>query len=59
LQFCILFSVKSEVNHSFSALILTSRHATMQVHFLRYLNKLHSDDYFAALDNLLRYFDYR
>lgn len=31
----------------------------MQVHFLRYLNKLHSDDYFAALDNLLRYFDYR
>ncbi|AAF24811.1 F12K11.7 [Arabidopsis thaliana] len=50
--------VKSEVNHSFSALILTSRHATMQVHFLRYLNKLHSDDYFAALDNLLRYFDY-
>ncbi|KAF3497458.1 hypothetical protein DY000_02058150, partial [Brassica cretica] len=32
--------------------------AMMQVHFLRYLNKLHSDDYFAALDNLLRYFDY-
>ncbi|WZZ83922.1 hypothetical protein YC2023_104494 [Brassica napus] len=30
-----------------------------RVHFLRYLNKLHSDDYFAALDNLLRYFDYR
>nr|BAD44129.1 unnamed protein product [Arabidopsis thaliana] len=29
-----------------------------RVHFLRYLNKLHSDDYFAALDNLLRYFDY-
>ena len=33
--------------------------AMMQVHFLRYLNKLHSDDYFAALENLLRYFDYR
>ncbi|CAF2314953.1 unnamed protein product [Brassica napus] len=29
-----------------------------RVHFLRYLNKLHSDDYFAALENLLRYFDY-
>ncbi|KAL0884534.1 hypothetical protein Bca101_008515 [Brassica carinata] len=29
-----------------------------RVHFLRYLNKLHSDDYVAALDNLLRYFDY-
>ncbi|CAA7026406.1 unnamed protein product [Microthlaspi erraticum] len=29
-----------------------------RVHFLRYLNKLHSEDYFAALDNLLRYFDY-
>ncbi|XP_024008130.1 anaphase-promoting complex subunit 5 isoform X2 [Eutrema salsugineum] len=29
-----------------------------RVHFLRYLNKLHSDDYFSALDNLLRYFDY-
>lgn len=30
-----------------------------RVHFLRYLNSLYHDDYFAALDNLHRYFDYR
>ncbi|KAK7809558.1 anaphase-promoting complex subunit 5, partial [Quercus suber] len=30
-----------------------------RVHFLRYLNSLCHDDYFAALENLLRYFDYR
>lgn len=29
-----------------------------RVHFLRYLNSLYHDDYFAALDNLHRYFDY-
>ncbi|XP_050249398.1 anaphase-promoting complex subunit 5 isoform X1 [Quercus robur] len=29
-----------------------------RVHFLRYLNSLCHDDYFAALENLLRYFDY-
>ncbi|XP_010522058.1 PREDICTED: anaphase-promoting complex subunit 5 [Tarenaya hassleriana] len=29
-----------------------------RVHFLRYLNKLYNDDCFAALENLLRYFDY-
>lgn len=31
----------------------------MQVHFLRYLNGLYHDDYFAALENLHCYFDYR
>ncbi|KAG6658106.1 anaphase-promoting complex subunit 5 isoform X3 [Carya illinoinensis] len=29
-----------------------------RVHFLRYLNSLCHDDYFAALENLHRYFDY-
>ncbi|KAH9706045.1 Anaphase-promoting complex subunit 5 [Citrus sinensis] len=29
-----------------------------RVHFLRYLNSLYHDDYFAALENLHRYFDY-
>ncbi|KAA3474666.1 anaphase-promoting complex subunit 5 [Gossypium australe] len=29
------------------------------VHFLRYLNNLYHDDYFSALENLHRYFDYR
>ncbi|XP_071737598.1 anaphase-promoting complex subunit 5 [Rutidosis leptorrhynchoides] len=29
-----------------------------RVHFLRYLNSLYHDDYPAALENLLRYFDY-
>lgn len=31
----------------------------MQVHFLRYMNSLHHDDYSMALENLHRYFDYR
>lgn len=30
-----------------------------RVHFLRYLNNLYHDDYFSALENLHRYFDYR
>ncbi|XP_044501315.1 anaphase-promoting complex subunit 5 [Mangifera indica] len=30
-----------------------------RVHFLRYLNSLYHDDYFAALESLHRYFDYR
>ncbi|GKV15438.1 hypothetical protein SLEP1_g26231 [Rubroshorea leprosula] len=30
-----------------------------RVHFLRYLNSLYHDDYFAALENLHCYFDYR
>ncbi|KAB1226851.1 Anaphase-promoting complex subunit 5 [Morella rubra] len=29
-----------------------------RVHLLRYLNSLYHDDYFAALENLHRYFDY-
>ncbi|KAG4120769.1 hypothetical protein ERO13_D11G164200v2 [Gossypium hirsutum] len=29
-----------------------------RVHFLRYLNNLYHDDYFSALENLHRYFDY-
>ncbi|EOX93116.1 Anaphase-promoting complex subunit 5 isoform 2 [Theobroma cacao] len=29
-----------------------------RVHFLRYLNSLYHDDYFSALENLHRYFDY-
>ncbi|XVE72336.1 hypothetical protein DITRI_Ditri11bG0031600 [Diplodiscus trichospermus] len=29
-----------------------------RVHFLRYWNSLYHDDYFAALENLHRYFDY-
>ncbi|KAK8711873.1 hypothetical protein V6N13_147133 [Hibiscus sabdariffa] len=29
-----------------------------RVHFLRYLNNLHHDEYFSALENLHRYFDY-
>ncbi|XP_022142793.1 anaphase-promoting complex subunit 5 [Momordica charantia] len=29
-----------------------------RVHFLRYLNTLYHDDYFAASDNIHRYFDY-
>ncbi|KAG8387148.1 hypothetical protein BUALT_Bualt03G0223100 [Buddleja alternifolia] len=30
-----------------------------RVHYLRYLNSLHHDDYPCALENLHRYFDYR
>ncbi|WZZ56691.1 hypothetical protein YC2023_056798 [Brassica napus] len=49
---------KLRVSQNLRCLKILRKHS-LAVHFLRYLNKLHSDDYFAALENLLRYFDYR
>lgn len=51
--FILNFYLNLSTVHALYAFIL------LQVHYLRYLNSLYHDDYFAALENLHCYFDYR
>ncbi|GMI77048.1 hypothetical protein like AT1G06590 [Hibiscus trionum] len=55
---------KHDSSFTFNAFELTLRQLQKlapefhRVHFLRYLNNLYHDEYFSALENLHRYFDY-